>query len=409
MLLPLSDLSLEEEEDREISEFAAAAGLLISGLGEGLGSRALLANPEDDEFPDDPLNRDEAARFALNAGADLLISGFFAVQESDGAYYLQLRLTLQDLIEPERSRTRQFEGLVEADELTIRVPELAASLSDAILRLLPPLEGARLEKLAALRGEAERGTAVRRTVTITVVSPADPEATVVLPDGSIAGTMTDGEVSFETAAESLLRFRLEKPGHYPRYIETRTGTRDARFKLRRLYPIHTSDLGVNLSYLRPFGGLFEHRFRFWNERFTLGYGTGLFLIPEYEERFLTYVDFELFGGSGELSADTPLPDFSRIILESELGVNLGLYLLGEADDSFRILAEANHRVNLYTLPHQEWKSFLVLAGGPGGRIEWNRPDSIWHVGMRFYFPYRTPLRRTESMFGLINGGVSWKR
>lgn len=409
LLYPLNDLSVYQDESGGSTEFAVAADQLIAGLAEGLGQAALPAEPEAADYPQDPLNREESARYALSAGADLLVNGYYALQESEEGYFVQLRIILQDLVEPELTTTRQFQGLIRPEELKSRIPGIASSLADEILKRLPPLEGARAQRLTALRGAAERGTAVRRTVTITVVSPADPEALLLLPDGSVAGSMADGELSFETAADSLLRFRLEKPGHYPRFVETRTGTVDARFSLPGLYPVRSSDLGATLSYLRPFGGLFEHRLRFWNERLTLGYGTGLFLIPEYEEHFLTFLDFELFGGSGDLSADTPLPDFGRIIVESELGLNLGLYLLGKADDPFRILAEANHRVNLYTLPHQEWRSFLVLAGGPGGRVEWNRPNSIWHVGMRFYFPYRTPLNRTESMFALINGGVSWKR
>jgi hypothetical protein len=360
-------------------------------LAESLGRQAEIADAGAEEYPDDVTDRAAIERFALSRGADAVAGGFYLLERrGDGELFARMVLYASDLTDTENRFTRSYQGRLLPSEIEGALPTLAGRAAEELRARIPPLTDEGELRLAAEAEKAAVELRARRTVTVTVRGHADPEVRVILPDGSSPGTLATGELILEAAAESLFRLRLEKPGHYTRLIERYAAKKDLLIEVPYIYPQHSRDLGFSHSYLRPFGLLAEGRLRLLDETVTAGVSAGLFLLPEY-------------GGSRNSE-----PDFSRLMVETELGFHLGWYLFSPPDAVLRLLLEVNTRLNSYTMTNEGGRTFLAAMTGPGLRLEANQLNWILHVGIRGYYPHLTPTNEQEMGIILVNGGLAWK-
>jgi len=356
------------------------AALLVQNLGESskLGESGDIENADIREY-------------TLLEGADAAVQGFFVAEESrESEYFGRLVLRVSDLGADRDPFSLSYQGRFFMEDLESVLPLLAERAASEILERTDPLSEAEIKALDAMIREAQAEKRARRTVLFSLRSKPDPEARVLLHDGTSPGTLAGGELSFEIPAESRYRMTVEKPGHYTRIVEGLADTEDISRSIPELYPEKTVDRGFVFSYLRPFGVLVEGRYRLFRESATLGASVGIFTLPDYRED-------EVFA-----------PDFGDLLLESELGFHLGWYPFSRPDSEGRIQLELNMRINTYTNPDQEWRTFRALMTGAGFRLELNRPTWLAHVGIRGYYPNYTPAKVRESGIVLINLGAAWK-
>lgn len=382
--LSLDRTALTDEQNAAGARFAAL-------LGDELGKEARIAGSDAEAYPEDPLDRRAVARFALAAGGDAAVSGWFLLEpRGDGRLFGRMTLFIADLTDPDSGFTRSREALFPADQLEARLAGAAEQTAAELRTAIPPLTREREDSLERELSEAVSELRARRTVTLTLAGRPDPDVRLVLPDGSSPGSFASGEVVLEVPSESLFRVRLEKEGHYTRVLEKYVERNDVRIDVPYIYPVHGWDLGFSHSYLRPFGLLGEARLRLFDERAVAGTSLGAFLLPDYTD------------------GANPEPDFSRLMVEGELGFQLGWYIFSPPDAVLRLLLEANTRINTYTMTNQGGRTFLALMSGPGLRLEANQLNWILHAGVRGYFPHLTPSNEREGGVVLINGGLTWK-
>ena len=356
------------------------AGLLV----QRLGSSSQLGEPGDSEIAD-------IREYALLQGTDAAVDGFFVAEQlRDSEFFGRLVLRVSDFGADREPFSLTYQGRFFMDDLESVFPLLAQQAAADILERTEPLSEEELQSLDARLREARAEKRARRTVLFTLKSKPDPEAKLLLHDGTSPGTLADGKLSFEIPAESRYRMTVEKPGHYTRVVEGLAGTEDVSVSIPELYPEMTVDRGFVFSYLRPFGLLFEGRYRLFRESATLGASVGLFPLPDYREDHIF------------------APDFGDLLIESELGFHLGWYPFSRPDSEGRIQLELNMRINTYTNPYQDWRTFRALMTGAGLRFELNRPTWLAHIGIRGYYPNYTPAKVRESGIVLINLGAAWK-
>jgi hypothetical protein len=356
------------------------AGLLVQNLGE---------SSQIGEYGDSGIA--DIREYALLQRADAAVYGFFvAEQTGNSEFFGRLVLRVIDLGLDRDPFSLSYQGRFFMEDLESVLPVLAECAASGILERTETLSETEIEALDARLREASAEKRARRTVRFTLQSKPDSEAVVLLHDGTSPGTLAGGEISFEIPAESRYRITVEKPGHYTRIVEGLAGTEDISVSIPELYPEMTVDRGFVFSYLRPFGLLFEGRYRLFRESATLGASVGLFPLPDYRED-------EVFA-----------PDFGDLLIESELGFHLGWYPFSRPDSEGRIQLELNMRINTYTNPYQDWRTFRALMTGAGLRFELNRPTWLAHIGIRGYYPNYTPAKVRESGIVLINLGAAWK-
>ncbi len=386
LIVPPDYLSGTDDEplSGETAELAKEFAQLLAGE---LGSASKTADTE-------AYGVAEIRGYALLQEADAVVRGFFLVgQSTENVFFGRMVLTVIDLIAEKPSFSLVYQGSFSQDDpssLPSLLADLAAQAAGDILVKISPLSNADLERLRSSIREAKSEKRARQTLRFTLRSEPDAEAVVVFHDGSSPGTLATGELSFEIPAESRYRLTVEKPGHYTRIVEGLAGTEDISISIPELYPEKGKDFGVIFSYLRPFGLLFEGRYRLFRESATLGASVGLFPLPDYWEDYVF------------------APDFGDLLIESELGFHLGWYPFTRADSRARLQLELNMRINTYTNPYQEWRTFRTLMTGAGLRLELNRPQWLAHIGVRGYYPNYTPAKVRESGIVLINMGAAWK-
>ena len=389
MIFPPQDFSPSPEQLP--AEYAALGESFAGLLAEALGKQAKVADASAEEYPADTTDRTAIERFALSQGADALTGGFYLLERrGDGDLFARMVLYVFDLTDPESRYTRSYQGSISPAELEAALTALALRAAQEIEARIAPLTDEGQQRLEVEAEKAAVELRAKRTVTVTIRGHADPDVRLFLPDGSSPGTLAAGEVILEAAAESLFRLRLEKPGHYTRLIERYAAKKDLLIEVPYIYPKHSRDLGFSHSYLRPFGLLAEGRVRLLDETLTAGASAGLFLLPEY-------------GGSRKSE-----PDFSRLMVETELGFHLGWYIFSPPDSVLRLLLEANTRLNSYTMTNEGGRTFLAAMTGPGLRLEANQLNWILHVGIRGYYPHLTPTNEQDMGIILVNGGLAWK-
>ena len=387
ILFPLNNLSL----DSETLPVADTGAELTRLLAQGLGEDTRVADSAARGYPANSADILAVEQYALVTNADAMVSGFYLLERRgpDELFGL-VTIYAADLSDPEIRFTKRYHGSFNETMLDAEILRLADRISRDIGAVIPPFKHEAERVLAGRRSAARAERRARGTVSVTLRGRVDPALSVILPDGSSAGTFATGELKLTAAEESILRLRFEKPGHYIRDLETDVGADDLQLGIPYVYPFHRWDFGFSHSYLRPFGLLFEGRSRLLEERLIVGASLGAFLLPEYPDEM------------------NPEPDFRRLMVENELGFQLGWYLFSPPDAALRLLLEANTRLNSYTMTNQGGRTFLTLMSGPGLRLEVNQLNWILHTGIRVYLPHWTPANELESGIILLNGGLAWK-
>ncbi len=391
LILPPSMIVLSASQSIEDNKFSSFGDDFAGYLKDELGRRSSIADPGDKAYPEDPYDLTGAESYALLKGADAVVSGFYVIEANpEGGVYARLVLYAADLARSDVRFSRTWQGQVDSAELVNRIPELASRTAAVLVERLLPLDDEAEDSLKGAVVAAGREEIVSSTITVTLLSPPDPETVLILSNGSEGGSMATGKIELKVPVKTLLRINLKRDGYYTRTVEYFTGEEDITLKIPRLYPMKKQDVGITFSYLRPFGLMGEWRLRMLKETLTLGASAGMYLLPQYD-------DSEVFK-----------PDFSESMVETEAGAHLGWYFLTRADTGTRLQLELNTRINTYAMPNQEWATYLALMSGFGVRFEINRPTWLTYLGVRGYYPNVTPANVAESGIVLINGGIAWK-
>ena len=156
--------------------------------------------------------------FALVQGADASVSGYYALEvNTDGAVFARIVLNVTDLSRRASRFSLSYQGKVSAGELESSAARLASRAAETILARIQPLDTQAAEQLEAAVQSAGREKLARSTITITVISAADPETSVSLPDGSSAGTMAEGKVVITVPTGNSVPFNPGEGGVLPPY------------------------------------------------------------------------------------------------------------------------------------------------------------------------------------------------
>ena len=279
LVLDLINYSDQEGELEMIGDLVSdTVSIVLQELGFGVVSGEMWRTSTDelDFIKDNYLEKGAAMEFAASLGADVLVNGFFRVEEEE----VVIGITAYDI----------FTGLIAVGSSSVgpagvgiydTIDETAVAIAGKIREALKPLPASIIEvqreKIRVETKVLEEIVQLGEKVRVTFYS-RDEGAQLVLADGSVAGIIEEGKAVYEAHPDTSLLVSIQKENHYTKEETYSIPAEDTEIELPVLFRKSRWDLSLFYTVNYPLGIGAGYRYHIISEYIYL-YALGGALLP----------------------------------------------------------------------------------------------------------------------------------